>query len=106
MKNVVVLTLLVALTFGLMGCAMVKSPCGNGWIFSKFKAAEDLESGKLGSKVGKAELQNILGWVLTGDASIETVAKNAGITNVTHADYDGFSVLGVWAKYTIWVYGE
>ena len=106
MKNVAILALLVTVCFGFVGCAMVGSPCGNGAIFSQFKAAQDLESGKLGSKCGKAELQNILGWILTGDATIETAAKNAGITNVTHADYEGFSVLGIWAKYTIYVYGE
>jgi len=43
------------------------------------------------------------GW---GDCSIETAARNAGITRIAFADYELFSVLGLYNELTVRVFGE
>ena len=42
----------------------------------------------------------------TGDSSIKAAAANGGITKISHVDYHTTSVLGLWAKTTVMVYGE
>ena len=63
-------------------------------------------SNPVATKVGTAEVTSILGLVATGDASINTAAQSAGITRISHVDYEAKSILGVYAKYTVYVYGE
>ena len=41
-----------------------------------------------------------------GDASVQTAARNAGITKISHVDYKKTSVIGVYAKVITVVYGE
>lgn len=63
------------------------------------------------TKCGKAEASNVIvyyrllsvGW---GDCSVETAARNAGITRIAFADYELFSVLGLYNRMTVYVYGE
>ncbi len=55
---------------------------------------------------GSSSFKSILGLIVTGDASIETAAKNAGITKIYYVDYSYKNVLGVVATYTVTVYGE
>ena len=57
------------------------------------------------SKMGQASSTGII-CVATGDASIKTAAANGGITKIAHVDYHTTSVLGVYAKTTVTVYGE
>jgi hypothetical protein len=57
------------------------------------------------SKMGEATAQGILGFA-TGDCSIKAAASSAGITKIQHVDYHTTTVLGVWGKTTITVYGE
>ena len=87
------------------GCAMVKSPV-SGFIYTDVQGPEGATSNSGSSKMGTASCSSILGWIATGDASIETAAKSAGITKIHHVDYYGQSILGFWAKYTVKVYGE
>jgi hypothetical protein len=42
----------------------------------------------------------------TGDSSIKTAADNGGITKISHVDYHTTSVLGIYAKTTVTVYGD
>jgi hypothetical protein len=58
-----------------------------------------------GSKVGEATATGIICFA-TGDASIKTAAANGGITKIQHVDYHTTSVLGLYAKTTVMVYGE
>ena len=44
--------------------------------------------------------------VATGDSSIKTAAANGGITKISHVDYHTTSVLGLYTKTTVTVYGE
>jgi len=93
----------VALMFS--SCAVVKSPL-SGVIYTDVKAPFAVTSNGNSSKVGISEATSILGIFATGDASIETAAKSAGITKVHHVDEQSTSVLGLFATYKIYVYGE
>jgi len=44
-----------------------------------------------------------VGW---GDCSIETAARSAGITKIAFADYELFSVFGLYNELTVRVFGE
>jgi len=103
MKNLVIIA---AIAFMASSCgAYVASPL-TGFIYSDVKAPLTATSNPVASKVGTAEATSILGIVATGDASIEAAAKKAGITRISHIDYEANSVLGVFAKFTVYVYGE
>ena len=41
-----------------------------------------------------------------GDASIQTAAREAGITRIHHVDYQMKSYVGLYTIYTIIVYGD
>lgn len=88
-----------------MGCAMVGAPV-NGFIYTDLKAPVTATSNTGTAKVGIGECTSILGWVGTGDCSIDAAMKNGNITKIHHVDHDAMSVLGIYAKYTIRVYGE
>jgi hypothetical protein len=89
----------------LSSCAMVSSPI-MGSLYTDVKAPLAATSNAGASKVGTAEAQSILGIIATGDASINTAAKNGGITKISHVDYQGTSILGIIATYKVYVYGE
>jgi hypothetical protein len=89
----------------LMGCAAVVQPV-TGYLYSDVKAPVTATSNAVSTKVGVGECTSILGFVATGDCSIDTAAKNAKITKIHHIDHDAMSVLFIYAKYTIKVYGE
>jgi uncharacterized protein YceK len=92
--------------FLLSGCAIVmKSPL-LGTIYTDVKAPVTATSNANSTKVGTAEATSILGLVATGDASIEAAAKSAGISKIHHIDEECMSILGLFAKYKIFVYGE
>ncbi len=86
-------------------CAMVKSPL-SGFLYTSVKAPVAVTSNSGSTKVGTAQASSILGWVATGDVSIDTAAKSAGITKISHIDEEGTSILGIYATYKIYVYGE
>ena len=67
----------------------------------------DLDRTKLGSKVGEASFQSVLGAVAWGDAGIQAAAEQGGITTINHADQKIYSVLlGVYYRQTTVVYGD
>ena len=102
MKNIL---LVAAIAVTLSSCAVVASPV-LGTIYTDVKAPLIATSNPVASKVGTAEATSILGIVATGDASIEAAAKKAGITRISHVDYEASSVLGIFSKFTVYVYGE
>ena len=89
----------------LSSCAYVAAPA-TGVLYTDVKAPLAVTSNSGSSKVGTGEVTSILGIVATGDASIESAAKSAGITKIHHVDYEAMSILGLYAKYTVVVYGE
>ncbi len=58
------------------------------------------------SKTGRASCRNIFGLVAFGDASVETAAHAAGITQIHHVDAEAFRIWRFYSAYTTVVYGD
>lgn len=86
-----------------VGCA--KSPVMGG-IYTDVKDGLAVTGNAGSSKVGTAEVKGYVGLVALGDASIQTAAREAGITRIHHVDYQTKSYVGVYTIYTIIVYGD
>ena len=86
-----------------VGCA--KAPVVGG-IFTDVKDGLAVTGNAGSSKVGTAEVKGYVGLVALGDASIQTAAREAGITRIHHVDYQTKSYVGVYTIYTIIVYGD
>lgn len=100
-KALIAVSLITAAAF-LTGCA---APNRYGVLFSDSAHAMLATDNKIGSKVGESKITNILG-ICTGDASIATAAKNAGITKVATVDFKVKNYLCVYSETTITVTGE
>lgn len=87
-------------------CAVMGTPAGSGLLFTSMQSDAHVTSNTLGTKVGRASASNILGLAVTGDASVETAAKSAGIKQVSHVDVRRTNILGLFSTYTVYVYGE
>ena len=101
-KNIIVLAGLVLL---FSSCASVKSPL-RGVFYTDVKAPVTATGNSNATKVGSAAATSILCIFASGDASIEAAAKSAGITTIHHVDKQVTSILGFFAKYKVYVYGE
>ena len=102
--RVYVLTALAVVTL-LTGCAASMSPT-TGFLYTDVKGPLAATSNAASPKVGTAICTSILGLVATGDASVETAMKNGGITKIHHVDYHSTGILGIFATFTVTVYGE
>ncbi len=89
----------------LSSCASVQSPL-LGAAYTDVKSPVTATSNANSTKVGTSQASSILGIVALGDASIDAAAKSAGITKIHHIDVQATSILGFFAKYKIYVYGE
>ena len=100
------ITLVIALATGCGYTAPVIP--GMGFLFSSTRAPLDptFETTQVGAKTGKATVTTILGLFSTGDASAASAARNGGITTIRHADYEWFSVLGIYSTFTTVVEGD
>ncbi|MFA7074404.1 MAG: TRL-like family protein [Endomicrobiaceae bacterium] len=105
MKKFLLMGLLLTTTVLFSSCASVKSPL-MGVLYTDVKAPEAVTANAGKSKVGTAMAKSVLGLVATGDASIETAAKSAGITRIHHVDYYSKSILGIYSEFIVTVYGE
>lgn len=97
---------LLSTVFLLSGCAAYAVAPVTGFVYTDTKFGINATSNEGNSKVGIASSESYLGFVAVGDASIEAAMKNGGITKVQHVDYHSYSVLGIYAKFTVTVYGE
>jgi len=104
MKTVMALSLVAAVL--LSGCAFPVSPVGIGFIYTDVKAPINASSAPKGGKRGESESINVLGLVASGDSSIDAAAAKAGITKISHVDFNSWSILGIFSKFTTIVYGE
>lgn len=91
---------------GLASCSTVSSQSGIGALYTSVVEGQMVTSNELGTKVGVGNTISVLGLVSIGDASIQTAAHTAGIKKVSHVDARKTSVLGLFGKYEILVYGE
>ena len=89
------------------GCVGPMGPVGGvgGGIYTDVSGPIGATSNTLGSKMGQATSEGII-CVATGDSSIKAAAANGGITKISHVDYHTTSVLGLYAKTIVTVYGE
>jgi hypothetical protein len=100
-KNIFSLVCAVAFAIGMTSCAAM----GNGTLYNDTVEPCHVTANTLGSKVGQAEIVNIVG-VALGDAGVQKAAKEAGITKVSHVDKKVWSILGVYSVTTYTVYGN
>lgn len=107
MRNPTFLALALAALIDASGCMVAPVVPPQGIVFTNFKAPLDLDQNgtPVSEKSGKAEVMNILNLFSWGDGSIETAAKNGGIQTIESADYEYFTVLGLFHKYTTVVHG-
>ncbi|RJP76152.1 MAG: hypothetical protein C4524_10575 [Candidatus Zixiibacteriota bacterium] len=108
MRKGFVLVLLLTVIL-LAGCTVGVGPqVGTyGWIYTDFNGpviATDSNAGH--AKVGTSTYTSILGLVATGDGSIHAAMTDGGITRIHHVDYKNYSILGVYHKMTVYVYGD
>lgn len=90
----------------LSSCAVVSTGTGTGFLYTSVDEGMAVTSNSIGTKVGESKATNILGLVATGDATINTAAKNAGIREISHVDVKKTTILGIFATYTTVVYGN
>ena len=98
----------------LCGCVAPKSEFAppSGGLFSNYKAPLliDYDKASINQRSGDASTEYIHDILLTGlacswdDCSIDTAARNGRFTRVGAADFEFFTVLGVYAKTTVHVY--
>lgn len=87
-------------------CAVVPTGAGIGALYTGVTEGNSVTANTFGKKVGQSQAINVLGVVATGDAGINTAAKNGGIKKVSHVDVKKMSVLGIFSSYTTIVYGD
>ena len=100
-KTILSIACAVAIALGMSSCAAM----GNGTLYNDTVEPNQVTANALGSKVGQAQIVNIVG-VALGDAGIQKAAKEAGITKVSHVDKKVWSILGVYSVTTYTVYGN
>ena len=92
----------------LAGCgATVSSPL-TGVLYTEVQGPVETTGHTIneGYASGSATATSILGLIAAGDASIDTAARNGGITKIYYVDYETTSLLGLFGTYTVIVYGE
>ena len=87
------------------GCVPPKAPV-YGFVYMDVKGPEQATPNLLGKKMGKGCCKSLLGIYAGGDCSIESAAREANITRITHVDHHSETILLVYSKYTILVYGN
>lgn len=87
------------------GCAAVRSPV-SGSLYLDVKSSESVGTGTVAPKSGTSKATTILGWVGTGDASINAAAKAGGISRIGYVDYQSTNILGIFGTTETIVYGE
>jgi len=102
-----VLALAAAVSFALMtGCAGTISSPMNGFLYTDAKGPLVTTSSSASSKTGEATCTSILGWVATGDCSIEAAAAAGGITEISTVDTKVSNIIGIYATRTTIVRGR
>jgi hypothetical protein len=101
------LFVLALATFATSGCAIAVGGNGfaSGAIYSGYKTSGEVGTAQPG-KMGEACVSSILGWIATGDASIEEAKRAGGITQIAYVDHEQFSVLGIYATTCTIVHGQ
>ena len=96
-----------ALAVLLTGCVGPMPPLvgAMGGLYSNVSGPVLATSNSGASKVGEASSTGFI-CVAMGDSSIKAACANGGITKISHVDYHVTSILGLYVKTTVTVYGE
>ena len=105
LKLAIPLVALVLISFVIGGCMIVASPA-LGVFYTELQYGDTATTATAANKEGKACVQSILGWVATGDASVEAAKKNGGITEVASVDHTAKSILGIVGEWCTVVRGK
>ncbi|MCU0724182.1 MAG: TRL-like family protein [Planctomycetes bacterium] len=100
--------LLVAPFLLLGGCGMMSTPMA-GVIYTDVKYPSYYDGADTlgpGEKTGTAMAQNFLFLVGIGDASVQAACKAGGISKIHTVDHHGWSILGLYSKWTTIVTGK
>lgn len=84
---------------GLCAAALVITSCS-------VTAPLAISGNTIGKKVGTAKAVSIVGLCFGGDYSIQTAAKNGGITKISTVDVRNYNCLGVYISRKTIVTGE
>jgi len=96
---------LIASALAMTGCAT--APFQPGLLYSGQSLPVDAENNATScAKKGTGTATNLLGLIATGDASIATAKKNAGIKKIDTVDIQHTSILGLFSTTVIEVCGE
>ena len=99
------LALVLFLAAFLSGCAYAVSPV-TGTLYKNVQGPVVATGAPNSSQVGTASCYSLFGLIGVGDASIQSAARNGSITKIHHVDFESTSFLGVYARFTVKVYGE
>ena len=101
------LTLAALFSLSVSGCAVVAggNAFASGFVYSGYKSPGQVGTAQA-TKLGEACASSILGWIATGDASIDAAKKAGGISQLAHVDHEQFSVLGIYATTCTIAYGQ
>lgn len=102
----IILGFACVLALGLASCSTVTSGSGLGILYTGVSEGQTATGNSLGTKVGTSQSVGVLGLISIGDASINSAARAAGISKISHIDVKKTSVLGIYAQYTTVVYGD
>lgn len=89
----------------LSGCQIVASPLAGG-IYNETKYGDVATDEAGATKEGKACATSILGWVATGDASIQAAKTSGGISKVASVDHSAKNIVGVFGEWCTIVRGN
>ncbi len=120
MRNIMLAGILLMCVMTVLGCvtppiaAPVVPP--TGIIYTQYTAPlmTDFENSEAaGSRKGSASakylmipiIQNLISFTW-GDASIDAASRDGNLSKVTSADYEFFSILGIYAELTVTTYGH
>ena len=108
LTSIIVLGLFAVILFS--GCAAYTASPALGRLYTDVSAPSVVGVGEnppnLKIKVGEGTVTSIFGLIATGDASIRTAANSVGIRKIHFVDYKSKNILGIYATYTVLVYGE
>ena len=100
---------LLATAAAATGCAMASAPViPPAAAIQNYQAPLDIDNHEtqLGAKRGTASTYAVLGLVSWGDGSTRAAAAEGGLTTIRTADYEFFTVFGLYSRYTTVVYGD
>ena len=106
-SSYLLVALLLSSTVLVTGCAAVATPIYGG-LYTEVQAPLQVTPNEADDDllVGRAMAESYLGLIATGDASIRAAMEDGGITEVVYVDYESTSILGLYATFTVVVYGR